>query len=90
MKEKQNSDSNTDRTLSFDQVINLTPNDLKIAIHQCQFITDPDWIYPTAQYLLRILTRLIDEHNIDYETLKQDVDDHELIINTVIQSITKD
>ncbi len=89
MKKKQKSGPNADRILSFEQVINLTPKDLKMAIHQCQFISDPDWIYPMAQYLLRALVRLIEEHNIDYESLKHDVDNHELMINTIIQSITE-
>ena len=88
MKEKQETTPNSDRTLSFEQVINLTPKDLKIVIHQCQFISDPDWIYPTAQYLLRNLVRMIEQHDLDYQSLKQDIDDHELMIYTVIRSIT--
>ena len=88
MKKLPDENSMHGRTLTTEQVKNLTPEDLLMCIISCEYVNDPDWIYLTAENLMRILYRMIARHGIDFKELEQDVERAELATSRIIQNIT--
>ena len=73
MMKKQDSDPKQKRTLTMEQINELTLPDLFLATNKCRLIDDPDWTYLMTLHLFRVAYSLIDSNNLDLEAILSDL-----------------
>ena len=70
---KEKNERKTIRTLSMQQIYDMTLPDLFLVLDRCRMIDDPDWAYLMALSLMRASHTVIDYNGINFDSILEDV-----------------